>query len=163
MLWIFYKLCVSFQSRMHCSQEVRQVQYSYQSSAVSVCFSLLVTIDSHSNSMSIGSIYGEQIVFWLPRPSLKEFLLLITKCVSLTKHWSFNSVHYVKNPGAVLEPGSVVAKLELDDPSKVTQVKKHYYCSDKNWLFSSIMHGLYYYIFEQNSKNKSCSNLGRLV
>ena len=34
----------------------------------------------------------------------------------------FNSVHYVKNPGAVLEPGSVVAKLELDDPSKVTQV-----------------------------------------
>ena len=36
---------------------------------------------------------------------------------------SFNSVHYVKNPGAVLEPGSIVAKLELDDPSKVTQVR----------------------------------------
>ena len=35
----------------------------------------------------------------------------------------FYSVHYVKNPGAVLEPGSIVAKLELDDPSKVTQVR----------------------------------------
>ncbi|XP_073241070.1 acetyl-CoA carboxylase-like isoform X1 [Porites lutea] len=34
-------------------------------------------------------------------------------------------VHYVKNPGAVLEPGSVVAKLELDDPSKVTQAQLH--------------------------------------
>ena len=32
------------------------------------------------------------------------------------------SVHYMKNAGAVLEPGSIVAKLELDDPSKVTQV-----------------------------------------
>ncbi|KAJ7391694.1 hypothetical protein OS493_017391 [Desmophyllum pertusum] len=32
-------------------------------------------------------------------------------------------VHYVKNTGAVLEPGSVVAKLELDDPSKVTQAQ----------------------------------------
>lgn len=32
-------------------------------------------------------------------------------------------VHYVKNPGAVLEPGSIVAKLELDDPSKVTQAQ----------------------------------------
>lgn len=29
----------------------------------------------------------------------------------------------MKNPGAVLEPGSIVAKLELDDPSKVTQVR----------------------------------------
>ena len=35
-------------------------------------------------------------------------------------------MHYVKNPGAVLEPGSIVAKLELDDPSKVTQVQHHY-------------------------------------
>lgn len=34
----------------------------------------------------------------------------------------FTSVHYMKNAGAVLEPGSIVAKLELDDPSKVTQV-----------------------------------------
>lgn len=41
----------------------------------------------------------------------------------------FNSVHYVKNPGAVLEPGSVVAKLELDDPSKVTQVFINFFAS----------------------------------
>nr|XP_014349107.1 PREDICTED: acetyl-CoA carboxylase 2 isoform X1 [Latimeria chalumnae]XP_014349108.1 PREDICTED: acetyl-CoA carboxylase 2 isoform X1 [Latimeria chalumnae]XP_014349109.1 PREDICTED: acetyl-CoA carboxylase 2 isoform X1 [Latimeria chalumnae] len=28
-------------------------------------------------------------------------------------------IHYVKRPGAVLEPGSIVARLELDDPTKV--------------------------------------------
>ena len=33
------------------------------------------------------------------------------------------SVHHVKNAGAVLEPGTIVAKLELDDPSRVTQVQ----------------------------------------
>ena len=32
-------------------------------------------------------------------------------------------MHYVKSAGAVLEAGSIVAKLELDDPSKVTQVQ----------------------------------------
>ena len=37
-------------------------------------------------------------------------------------------MHYVKNPGAVLEPGSIVAKLELDDPSKVTQVQASLCC-----------------------------------
>lgn len=34
-------------------------------------------------------------------------------------------VHYMKNAGAVLEPGSIVAKLELDDPSKVTQAQPY--------------------------------------
>jgi hypothetical protein len=32
------------------------------------------------------------------------------------------SVHFVKSPGAVLEPGTVVSNLELDDPSQITQV-----------------------------------------
>lgn len=31
-------------------------------------------------------------------------------------------VKYIKRPGAVLEAGCVVAKLELDDPSKVHAV-----------------------------------------
>lgn len=84
------------------------------------------------------------------------------KCVCLTKHWSFNSVHYVKSPGAVLEPGSVVAKLELDDPSKVTQVKNLNIVITQT-DFSSNMHGLHFYVFQQNSEKVSWYNLGRLV
>lgn len=33
------------------------------------------------------------------------------------------SVHYVKRPGAVLDGGSVVAHLDLDDPSRVQQAQ----------------------------------------
>ena len=36
------------------------------------------------------------------------------------------SVHFVKNPGAVLEPGTIVANLELDDPSHITMVGIRY-------------------------------------
>lgn len=32
-------------------------------------------------------------------------------------------IHYVKRAGAVLEPGCVIAKLQLDDPSRVQQVR----------------------------------------
>lgn len=31
-------------------------------------------------------------------------------------------IHYVKRAGAVLEPGCIIAKLQLDDPSRVQQV-----------------------------------------
>lgn len=31
-------------------------------------------------------------------------------------------VHYVKRPGAALDPGCVIAKMQLDNPSKVQQV-----------------------------------------
>lgn len=31
-------------------------------------------------------------------------------------------IHYVKRPGAALDPGCVIAKLQLDDPSRVQQV-----------------------------------------
>ncbi|XP_044144048.1 acetyl-CoA carboxylase 1 isoform X3 [Bufo gargarizans] len=34
-------------------------------------------------------------------------------------------IHYVKRPGAVLEPGCVIAKLQLDDPSRVQQAELH--------------------------------------
>lgn len=34
-------------------------------------------------------------------------------------------VRYLKRPGAVLEAGCVVARLELDDPSKVHAVSLH--------------------------------------
>lgn len=36
-------------------------------------------------------------------------------------------IHYVKRAGAALEPGCVIAKLQLDDPSRVQQV--HYVSS----------------------------------
>ncbi|XP_064424983.1 acetyl-CoA carboxylase 1 isoform X2 [Latimeria chalumnae] len=32
-------------------------------------------------------------------------------------------IHYVKRPGAVLDPGCVIAKLQLDDPSRVRQAE----------------------------------------
>lgn len=48
-------------------------------------------------------------------------------------------IHYVKRPGAVLESGCVVARIDLDDPSKVHQVCASIYrmwiyvcCSSKN-------------------------------
>ncbi|KAM7140028.1 acetyl-CoA carboxylase 1 isoform 1-T1 [Macrochelys suwanniensis] len=34
-------------------------------------------------------------------------------------------IHYVKRPGAVLDPGCVIAKLQLDDPSRVQQADLH--------------------------------------
>uniref|UniRef100_A0A4W5QXT1 acetyl-CoA carboxylase n=1 Tax=Hucho hucho TaxID=62062 RepID=A0A4W5QXT1_9TELE len=35
-------------------------------------------------------------------------------------------IHYVKRAGAVLEPGCVIAKLQLDDPGRVQQAELHY-------------------------------------
>ncbi|KAL0994179.1 hypothetical protein UPYG_G00118810 [Umbra pygmaea] len=35
-------------------------------------------------------------------------------------------IHFVKRAGAVLEPGCVIAKLQLDDPSRVQQAELHY-------------------------------------
>ncbi|CAB1316204.1 unnamed protein product, partial [Coregonus sp. 'balchen'] len=35
-------------------------------------------------------------------------------------------IHYVKRAGAVLEPGCVIAKLQLDDPSRVQQAELYY-------------------------------------
>lgn len=32
-------------------------------------------------------------------------------------------IHYVKRTGAALEPGCVIAKLQLDDPTRVQQVR----------------------------------------
>lgn len=33
-------------------------------------------------------------------------------------------IHYVKRSGAALDPGCVIAKMQLDNPSKVQQVRK---------------------------------------
>ncbi|KAJ6657872.1 hypothetical protein lerEdw1_001792 [Lerista edwardsae] len=34
-------------------------------------------------------------------------------------------IHYVKRPGAALDPGCVIAKMQLDDPSRVQQAELH--------------------------------------
>lgn len=34
-------------------------------------------------------------------------------------------IHYVKRPGAALDPGCVIAKMQLDNPSKVQQAELH--------------------------------------
>lgn len=35
-------------------------------------------------------------------------------------------IHYVKRPGAALDPGCVIAKMQLDNPSKVQQVSRKF-------------------------------------
>ena len=37
---------------------------------------------------------------------------------------SGSSLHYVKRPGAILHPGMLVARIDLDDPSHVRQAEK---------------------------------------
>ena len=34
------------------------------------------------------------------------------------------SIHFVKRPGAILHPGTLVATLEIDDPNRIKQAKK---------------------------------------
>ena len=52
------------------------------------------------------------------------------------------SIHYVKRPGTVLDSGSVVANLQLDDPTRVVQVsiylfqyslREETWCSTRLW------------------------------
>lgn len=33
-------------------------------------------------------------------------------------------IHYVKRPGAALDPGCVIAQMQLDNPSKVQQASR---------------------------------------
>ncbi|NWX44118.1 ACAC carboxylase, partial [Steatornis caripensis] len=47
-----------------------------------------------------------------------KMVMTLTACES-------GCIHYVKRPGAVLDPGCVIAKLQLDDPSRVQQAELH--------------------------------------
>ena len=40
-------------------------------------------------------------------------------------------IHFVKRPGAVLEPGSVVARIDLDDHSSIHRVSHYILCQCK--------------------------------
>ena len=62
---------------------------------------------------------GETIYPPFPLPSsLPPFLSHLPH-----KH-TLHSLHHVKRPGAILHPGTLIARLDLDDPSKVHQSKK---------------------------------------
>ena len=50
-------------------------------------------------------------------------LLQVMKMVMTLTAGESGCIHYVKRPGAVLDPGCVIAKLQLDDPSRVQQVR----------------------------------------
>lgn len=51
------------------------------------------------------------------------FITLIV-LVPFKKRFNFYfSIHFVKRPGAVLEAGSILARLELDDPSQKKRVR----------------------------------------
>ena len=45
-----------------------------------------------------------------------------THTLTLTPH--AHSIHHVRRPGAILHPGTLVATLDLDDPSRVREAKK---------------------------------------
>lgn len=51
-------------------------------------------------------------------------LLQVMKMVMTLTAGESGCIHYVKRPGAALDPGCVIAKLQLDDPSRVQQVRK---------------------------------------
>lgn len=57
---------------------------------------------------------------------MREFLVLfvmkVMKMVMTLTASESGCIHYVKRAGAVLEPGCIIGKLQLDDPSRVQQV-----------------------------------------
>lgn len=49
---------------------------------------------------------------------------------AVIEQWNFSvsstcSLHHVKRPGAILHPGTLVARLDLDDPTRVKQAARH--------------------------------------
>lgn len=52
------------------------------------------------------------------------YSLQVMKMVMTLTAVESGCIHYVKRPGAALDPGCVIAKMQLDNPSKVQQVRK---------------------------------------
>ena len=51
-------------------------------------------------------------------------LVKVMKMVMTLTAAESGCIHYVKRPGAALDPGCVIAKMQLDNPSKVQQVNR---------------------------------------
>lgn len=70
-------------------------------------------------------------------------------------------IHYVKRAGAVLEPGCVIAKLQLDDPSRVQQAELHTGALPKihsTVLQGEKLHRIFHYVLDNlvNVMNGYC-------
>ncbi|KAM6466313.1 acetyl-CoA carboxylase 1 isoform 2-T2 [Liasis olivaceus] len=70
-------------------------------------------------------------------------------------------IHYVKRPGAALEPGCVIAKLQLDDPSRVQQAELHMGTLPQiqsTALRGEKLHRIFHYVFDNllNVMNGYC-------
>ncbi|XP_075575891.1 acetyl-CoA carboxylase 1 isoform X2 [Pelecanus crispus] len=70
-------------------------------------------------------------------------------------------IHYVKRPGAVLDPGCVIAKLQLDDPSRVQQAELHTGTLPQNQstaLRGEKLHRIFHYVLDNlvNVMNGYC-------
>ncbi|XP_063807912.1 acetyl-CoA carboxylase 1 [Pseudophryne corroboree] len=70
-------------------------------------------------------------------------------------------IHYVKRPGAVLEPGCIIAKLQLDDPSRVQQADLHTGCLPlihSTALHGEKLHRVFHYVLDNlvNVMNGYC-------
>ncbi len=55
---------------------------------------------------------------------MRTLLLLSTSDLDPPPSLPPHSLHHVKRPGAILHPGTVVANIDLDDPSKVQTAEK---------------------------------------
>ncbi|ETE58215.1 hypothetical protein L345_16064, partial [Ophiophagus hannah] len=67
-------------------------------------------------------------------------------------------IHYVKRPGAALEPGCIIAKMQLDDPSRVQQAELHTGTLPQiqsTALRGEKLHRIFHYVFDNllNVKN----------
>lgn len=51
-----------------------------------------------------------------------SFIIQVMKMVMTLTAQQSGCIHFVKRPGAVLEPGCVVARMDLDDPSSIHRV-----------------------------------------
>ncbi|XP_026566055.1 acetyl-CoA carboxylase 1 isoform X2 [Pseudonaja textilis] len=70
-------------------------------------------------------------------------------------------IHYVKRPGAALEPGCIIAKMQLDDPSRVQQAELHTGTLPQiqsTALRGEKLHRIFHYVFDNllNVMNGFC-------
>lgn len=70
------------------------------------------------------------------------YSLQVMKMVMTLTAVESGCIHYVKRPGAALDPGCVIAKMQLDNPSKVQQVRKalgYHFKSEKHRTWRSLI------------------------
>lgn len=76
---------------------------------------ILYTRKMDSNSLLFDEQHGCKLCIFFSSFQVMKMVMTLTAAES-------GCIHYVKRAGAALEPGCVIAKLQLDDPSRVQQV-----------------------------------------